>query len=67
MARPLYPRADPALLIPGVLLGAGLFIYLRVFLAFKLGWWSIFVAHFVWAFPFALLALLITTSRLTAG
>lgn len=51
------------LLVPGVLLGAGLFIYLRVFLQLKLGWWSIFIAHFVWAYPFALLALLITSSR----
>jgi ABC-type spermidine/putrescine transport system permease subunit II len=51
------------LLVPGVLLGAGLFIYLRVFLTFRLGWWSIFVAHFVWAFPFALLAVLISVTR----
>ena len=51
------------LLIPGVLMGAGLFIYLRVFLQLKLGWWSVFLAHFVWSFPFALLALLITSSR----
>jgi putative spermidine/putrescine transport system permease protein/spermidine/putrescine transport system permease protein len=51
------------LLVPGVLLGAGLFIYLRVFLQMKLGWWSIFIAHFVWSYPFALLALLITSSR----
>lgn len=51
------------LLIPGVLMGASLFIYLRVFLQLKLGWWSVFVAHFVWSLPFALLALLITSSR----
>lgn len=51
------------LLVPGVLLGAGLFIYLRVFLDLKLGWWSIFLAHFVWAYPFALLAMLISASR----
>jgi ABC-type spermidine/putrescine transport system permease subunit II len=51
------------LLIPGVLMGASLFIYLRVFLQLKLGWWSVFVAHFIWSFPFALLALLITSSR----
>ena len=51
------------LLIPGVLLGTALFIYLRVFLALKLGWWSIFLAHFIWAYPFALLAVLISTSR----
>jgi putative spermidine/putrescine transport system permease protein/spermidine/putrescine transport system permease protein len=51
------------LLVPGVLLGAGLFIYLRVLLQMKLGWWSIFIAHFVWSYPFALLALLITSSR----
>lgn len=51
------------LLIPGVLLGTALFIYLRVFLELKLGWWSIFLAHFIWAYPFALLAVLISTSR----
>jgi ABC-type spermidine/putrescine transport system permease subunit II len=51
------------LLVPGVLLGSGLFIYLRVFLMLRLGWWSIFVAHFVWAFPFALLAVLISVTR----
>ena len=51
------------LLVPGVLLGSGLFIYLRVFLDLRLGWWSVFVAHFVWAYPFSLLALLISTSR----
>lgn len=51
------------LLVPGILLGAGLFIYLRVFLQLKLGWWSIFVVHFIWAYPFSLLALLITSSR----
>ena len=51
------------LLVPGVLLGAGLFIYLRVVIGLRLGWWSVFVAHFVWAFPFALLAVLITVTR----
>lgn len=51
------------LFIPGVLLGAGLFLYLRVFLGLRLGWWSVFLAHFCWAYPFALLALLVTTTR----
>ncbi|TSJ60987.1 ABC transporter permease subunit [Starkeya sp. 3C] len=51
------------LFIPGVLLGAGLFLYLRVFLGLRLGWWSVFLAHFAWAYPFALLALLVTTTR----
>lgn len=51
------------LFIPGVLLGAGLFLYLRVFLGLRLGLWSVFLAHFAWAYPFALLALLVTTTR----
>lgn len=66
-----YLRARGALLavflaplfIPGVLLGAGLFLYVRVFLGLRLGWWSVFIAHFCWAYPFALLALLVTTTR----
>lgn len=51
------------LLVPGVLLGSGLFIYLRVTLGFRLGWWSVFASHFVWAYPFSLIALLVITSR----
>lgn len=51
------------LVVPGVLLGVGLFIYYRVVLGLTMGAWSIITAHFVWAFPFALLVLLISTAR----
>jgi ABC-type spermidine/putrescine transport system permease subunit II len=51
------------LVVPGVLLGFGLFIYYRVILHLVMGPWSIITGHFVWAFPFALLVLLINTSR----
>jgi ABC-type spermidine/putrescine transport system permease subunit II len=51
------------LLIPGILMGVGLFIYYRVALGFRMGPWAIMVSHFVWAFPFALLALMISTAR----
>jgi len=54
------------LFIPGVLMGVGLFIYYRVVLGFRMGGWAVMVAHFAWAFPFALLALLITTTRFDA-
>ena len=54
------------LFIPGVLLGVALFLYFRAFLGLHLGLWSVFVAHFVWAFPFALLAVLVMTARFDA-
>jgi ABC-type spermidine/putrescine transport system permease subunit II len=51
------------LVVPGVLLGVGLFIYYRVVLHLTMGAWSTMTGHFVWAFPFALLVLLINTAR----
>lgn len=54
------------LFIPGVLMGVGLFIYYRVVLDFRMGAWTVIIAHFAWAFPFALLALLISTTRFDA-
>jgi ABC-type spermidine/putrescine transport system permease subunit II len=51
------------LFVPGMSLGAALFIFLRSFLGLKLGFWSIFLGHFVWAFPFALLIVLVLTTR----
>lgn len=49
--------------VPGMSMGAALFIFLRSFLGLKLGFWSIFLGHFVWAFPFALLIILVLTTR----
>jgi ABC-type spermidine/putrescine transport system permease subunit II len=51
------------LVVPGVLLGVGLFIYYRVALGLTMGPWSLIIGHFVWAFPFAMLVLLINTAR----
>jgi ABC-type spermidine/putrescine transport system permease subunit II len=51
------------LFIPGILMGVGLFIYFRVVFDFRMGAWSTIIGHFVWAFPFSMLALLISTSR----
>ncbi len=51
------------LFVPGMSMGAALFIFTRSFLELKLGFWSIFLGHFVWAFPFALLIILVLTTR----
>lgn len=51
------------LFVPGMSMGAALFIFTRSILGLKLGFWSIFLGHFVWAFPFALLILLVLTTR----
>ncbi|MBW4025542.1 MAG: ABC transporter permease subunit [Proteobacteria bacterium] len=51
------------LFIPGVSLGAALFIFLRVLLGLNLGYWSIMLGHLVWSFPFALIIMLVLTTR----
>jgi ABC-type spermidine/putrescine transport system permease subunit II len=51
------------LFVPGLTMGAALFIFLRIILQTKLGLWSIFVAELIWSFPFALLLVLVTASR----
>jgi ABC-type spermidine/putrescine transport system permease subunit II len=51
------------LFIPGLTMGAALFIFLRSLLGLRLGMWSIFIAHMVWALPFALLLVLVVASR----
>jgi spermidine/putrescine transport system permease protein len=51
------------LFVPGMSMGAALFIFLRSFLGLKLGFWSIFVGHLVWAFPFSLLTVLVLATR----
>lgn len=51
------------LFVPGMSMGAALFILLRSFLGFKLGFWSIFLGHVVWALPFSLLIVLVLTTR----
>lgn len=51
------------LFVPGMSMGAALFIFGRSVLGLKLGFWSIFLGHFVWAFPFSLLIILVLTTR----
>jgi ABC-type spermidine/putrescine transport system permease subunit II len=51
------------LFVPGMSMGAALFIFLRTVLGVKLGFSSILAGHFVWAFPFALLIVLVLTTR----
>ena len=51
------------LFVPGMSMGAALFIVLRAMLGVKLGFASIFLGHFIWAFPFALLIVLVLTTR----
>lgn len=51
------------LFVPGLTMGAALFIFLRTMLNLKLGLWSIFLAHLVWSLPFALLLVLVVASR----
>jgi ABC-type spermidine/putrescine transport system permease subunit II len=51
------------LFVPGMSMGAALFILLRSFLGLKLGFWSIFLGHVVWALPFSLLIVLVLTTR----
>lgn len=51
------------LFLPGMSMGAALFIVLRSALDLRLGFASIFLGHFVWAFPFALLIILVLTTR----
>jgi ABC-type spermidine/putrescine transport system permease subunit II len=51
------------LFIPGMSMGAAQFIFLRPMLGLTLGYWSIFLGHVVWAFPFSLLIVLVLTTR----
>lgn len=51
------------LFVPGLTIGAALFIFFRMTLGLRLGMWSLFIGHMVWAFPFALLLILIVTIR----
>lgn len=51
------------LFVPGLTMGAALFIFIRTYLELRLGAWSIFVGHLVWALPFALLMVLVLATR----
>ena len=51
------------LFVPGVVLGVDFIMYYRLFLGIHTGLWSLVLGHFVWAFPFALLSVLVVSSR----
>jgi spermidine/putrescine transport system permease protein len=51
------------LFVPGMSMGAALFIVFRAMLGVKLGFSTILLGHFIWAFPFALLIILVLTTR----
>lgn len=69
-AVPRMKRPGPILLVfvlplfvPGMSMGAAIFIFSQSVLGLDLGFWSIAVGHYVWAFPFALLIVLVVTLR----
>lgn len=51
------------LFVPGMSMGAALFIFWRSFLDLKLGYWAILLGHVVWALPFSILMVLVTAVR----
>ena len=51
------------LAVPGIVVGIDVFLFYRVFLGLRTGLWSLILAHFIWAFPFALIGMLVVTSR----
>lgn len=51
------------LFVPGMSMGAALFLFSRVVLGLDLGFWSIAIGHYVWALPFSLLIVLVLTLR----
>ena len=51
------------LFVPGLLMGVALFLYYRAVLDLRLGLWSLFIGHLIWALPFALLTMLVTAVR----
>jgi ABC-type spermidine/putrescine transport system permease subunit II len=51
------------LFVPGVMLGVDFIMFYRLFLGIRTGLWSLILAHFVWAFPFALLGVIVVAGR----
>jgi putative spermidine/putrescine transport system permease protein/spermidine/putrescine transport system permease protein len=54
------------LVVPGIVVGNDIFMYYRMLLGFKMGLWSLVLVHFIWAFPFALIGMLVVSSRFDA-
>lgn len=51
------------LFVPGMSMGAAIFLFTRSVLGLDLGFWSIAIGHYVWALPFSLLIVLVLTLR----
>lgn len=51
------------LFVPGLTMGVALFLFFRTTLGLKLGGWSLMLGHIVWAFPMALLLVLVLATR----
>jgi len=51
------------LFVPGLTIGAALFLFFRSYLDLRLGVWSMLIGHVVWALPFALLLVVVMLSR----
>jgi ABC-type spermidine/putrescine transport system permease subunit II len=49
--------------VPGMTMGAALFTLLRAHLDLRMGLWSIYLGHLVWALPFSLLLVLVLVTR----
>jgi ABC-type spermidine/putrescine transport system permease subunit II len=54
------------LVVPGIVVGIDVFIFYRMFFGIKMGVWSIVLVHFLWAFTFALIGMLVVSSRFDA-
>jgi ABC-type spermidine/putrescine transport system permease subunit II len=54
------------LFLPGLVVGLAVLLFYRAMLGIATGLWSIVLAHFVWAFPFSLLCVLLVTIRFDA-
>ena len=51
------------LFLPGLIVGVALLLFYRMLLGISTGLWSIALAHFIWAFPFSLLCILLVAVR----
>jgi ABC-type spermidine/putrescine transport system permease subunit II len=51
------------LVVPGIVIGLDIFIFYRMLLGLRMGMWSLVLVHFIWAFPFALIGMLVVSTR----
>jgi putative spermidine/putrescine transport system permease protein/spermidine/putrescine transport system permease protein len=54
------------LVVPGIVVGIDVFTFFRMLFGIKMGVWSIVLVHYLWAFPFALIGMLVVSSRFDA-